>query len=190
MVESFLHVPGWKVRGVTRNPTSPAAKALTEKGVEVIQGNLDDPSSLPAAFEGANAIYAVTDFWTPIFDGSSEGKVKPGQGILEWAYELEVQRGKNIADAAAPIIGKPLEKFIWSALSDVNERSNGKWTSALHFDGKAAVTKYIYEAQPKLAKIMSMIQIGMYARTALDFPPFQPAKVCYSIGSLYAFWLT
>jgi hypothetical protein len=89
-------VPGWKVRGITRDPTSVAAKALAEKGIEVVQGNLDDPSSLPTAFESANAIYAVTDFWTPIFDGSSEGKVKPGQGILEWAYDLEVQQGKNI----------------------------------------------------------------------------------------------
>lgn len=183
-------MPGWKVRGITRDPTSVAAKALAEKGIEVVQGNLDDPSSLPTAFESANAIYAVTDFWTPIFDGSSEGKVKPGQGILEWAYDLEVQRGKNIADAAASIVGKPLEKFIWSALSDVNERSKGKWTSALHFDGKAAVTKYIFDAQPKLAKIMSMIQIGMYASTAQDFPPFAPTKVCPAIFSVYASWLT
>lgn len=42
--------------------------------------------------------------------------MSPGQTLREWCYELEVQQGKNIADAVATVEG--LEVFIWSGLSD------------------------------------------------------------------------
>ena len=37
---------GWKLRALTRNSDSYAAKELTRQGVEVVQGDLEDPSSL------------------------------------------------------------------------------------------------------------------------------------------------
>jgi uncharacterized protein YbjT (DUF2867 family) len=42
---------GWTVRAVTRNKESDAAKALTEKGAELITANYDDVISLVKAFE-------------------------------------------------------------------------------------------------------------------------------------------
>ncbi|KFY43320.1 hypothetical protein V495_04025 [Pseudogymnoascus sp. VKM F-4514 (FW-929)] len=52
----------YNVRAVTRNPSSEAAKALVARGLEVVNANLDDVSSLITAFRGSYAIFAVTDF--------------------------------------------------------------------------------------------------------------------------------
>jgi uncharacterized protein YbjT (DUF2867 family) len=66
VVHTFLSAsPPWRIRGLTRNPSSAASKALTAKGVEMVAADLDDSSTLPAAFAGATAIFAVTDFWGP-----------------------------------------------------------------------------------------------------------------------------
>lgn len=51
VVNVLLKTPGWKVRAITRNPTGDKAKALAARGVEVVQGNLDDEDSLVKAFE-------------------------------------------------------------------------------------------------------------------------------------------
>jgi uncharacterized protein YbjT (DUF2867 family) len=57
----FNDEPGWRVRGVTRNPSQ--HPLLEQQGIELVAANYDDPPSLETAFEGANAIFAVTDFW-------------------------------------------------------------------------------------------------------------------------------
>ena len=41
----------WKVKALTRNPTSDAAKKLAEEGIEVVQGTFDDEASLRRAFK-------------------------------------------------------------------------------------------------------------------------------------------
>ena len=129
------------------------------------------------AIEGAHVIFAVTDYWSPLFDPESQAKVKPGQTITEWAYDLEVTRGKNIVNAAATIVGKPLEKFIWSGLSKAKERSNGKYTHVYHFDSKAVITEYIQDALPRLAKVTSVMQVGNYTSNCFKMPHFAPHKV-------------
>lgn len=55
----------YRLRGLTRNTSSASAQALTAKGVEMIAADVDDFSSLRRAFDGAEAIFAVTDFWGP-----------------------------------------------------------------------------------------------------------------------------
>jgi uncharacterized protein YbjT (DUF2867 family) len=47
----LLKTPGWNVRIVTRNVESDNAKALKERGAEVVSANLDDEASLVKAFE-------------------------------------------------------------------------------------------------------------------------------------------
>lgn len=72
----------YKLRGVTRDISKPAAKALTERGVEMVAADLDDASSVEKAVKGAYGVFAVTDYWAKM-DG-------PG----------EIRQGKNMADAA------------------------------------------------------------------------------------------
>lgn len=72
----------FKLRGVTRDVSKDAAKALTEQGVEMVAADLDDKASLVKAFEGAYGVFAVTDFWATM------------------DKDIEVKQGKNMADAA------------------------------------------------------------------------------------------
>lgn len=52
VVNVMKKTPGWKVRAVTRNPDSDAAKKLAEDGsVEVVRADFDDEASLVKAFE-------------------------------------------------------------------------------------------------------------------------------------------
>jgi hypothetical protein len=41
------------LRAVTRNPAKSAARALADRGAEVVQADLDDEASLQRAFDGA-----------------------------------------------------------------------------------------------------------------------------------------
>src|SRR5206468_1467099 len=54
-----LQKRGFIVRALTRDPASPKAKALAEKGVEVVAGDLTDRASLDAALRGAHGAYSV-----------------------------------------------------------------------------------------------------------------------------------
>jgi len=141
----------------------PECRALSDKGVEVVQGNFDDVGSLIAAFEGANVVFGVTDFWAPMFNPATKAKLAPGQLINEYCFDLEVQHGKNIADAVSTIASTTLTHYIWSSLSNVRKWSKGKYTWVYHFDSKAVIYEYILQNYPELAKRTSTVQIGSYA---------------------------
>ena len=72
---------GWRLRALTRNPQSHAAQSLASWGVELVQGDMDDTTSLARAATGLYGIYSVQDFWAV-------------------GAKREVQQGKNVADAA------------------------------------------------------------------------------------------
>ncbi|UQC88037.1 Pex13 protein [Colletotrichum lupini] len=112
----------WQVRGVTRDAAKDSSKALAAKGVEVVAADLGDKASLAAAVKGASAVFAVTNYWDKM------------------DKELEIQQGKNIADAA---LEAGVEHFIFSSLLDVNKLSKGALPDVYHFDSKAAVEEYI-----------------------------------------------
>src|SRR5262245_35704167 len=65
VVESLLATGRYAVRAACRNPASEAAKALAQRGVDVVKGDLLDAGSLRAAFEGAYGAFLVTNFWDP-----------------------------------------------------------------------------------------------------------------------------
>lgn len=113
-----------------------------------------------AAFQGADAIFSNTDFWTQFFNPTTREKLKPGQTINEYCYDVEVQQGKNVADAAATV--GSLDRFILSALCNAKKLSKGKYTQVYHFDSKANIVEYVREKHPDLAAKMSVVQVGVY----------------------------
>ena len=180
MAELFLHEPGWTVRGITRDPSKPAAKALAAQGIDIVRGDMDDVQSLKAAFHGAYAIFAVTDFWAGFRDPANHTiAAKLGLLINEYAQTLEVNQGKKIADAAAATEG--LQRFVYSALSDTRKWSGGKYQWIYHFDGKAKVVEYVRAKLPDLTVKMSTIQICFYATNWKLLPVFGPQKVNLNI---------
>ncbi|GFF71749.1 hypothetical protein CNMCM6936_003239 [Aspergillus lentulus] len=60
VVEAFLTEKDYIIRGVTRQPQSEKAQALSKRGVEVVEAD-NDEASLVKAFEGASAMVANCD---------------------------------------------------------------------------------------------------------------------------------
>lgn len=158
VAELYAKEAGWKVRGISRDPSK--AESWTAKGVEVVKADLNDTESLVAAFKGANAIFSNTDFWNQFYNPATQEKLKPGQSINEYCYDVELQQGKNVADAAATV--EALDRLIMSSVCNVKKLSKGKYTWVYHFDAKANAVEYIREKYPKLAAKMSIVQIGVY----------------------------
>jgi NmrA-like family len=165
VANTFLKLPEWRVRGVTRNPLSPAAQVFAQKGIEIVKADLNDKNSLISAFQGANAIFAVTDFWAPFSDPDNIPRATArGVTINEYAYAVEIDLGINVAQAAADSsVSMTLEHYIFSSLADVRKWSKEKYTWVYHFDSKAKVVHYIKECLPALHAKMSTVQIGFYA---------------------------
>jgi uncharacterized protein YbjT (DUF2867 family) len=106
----------WSVKALTRNPDSAAAKSLSNKGVEVVKGDMDDKDSLTKAMTGAYGVFSVQDLWSSGITG-------------------EIHQGKNMADAAKSC---NVKHFVYSSVGGA-ERNSG----IAHFESKFVVEKYI-----------------------------------------------
>ncbi|KAJ8606790.1 hypothetical protein MRB53_040716 [Persea americana] len=161
VARTFAQLPGWHVRGISRDTTSDGAQALTKLGVEVVKADLQDKASLSKAFAGAHAIFVNTDFMIGYRDADPDKATK-------MAYDLEYASGKNAVDAAADIA--TLERFIYSSLTPVKRADKtGKYSRAAQTEVKAAVKDYIEQAHPALYKKTSFIYPG-----DLWFPVINP----------------
>lgn len=92
VVRSLLKV-GFNVRALCRNPESPAARALAERGVRVIRGDLEDRASLEAAMKGVHGVFGVQNFWEgiPTSKLGEEGEIRQGKNLLDAAGAAGVQ---------------------------------------------------------------------------------------------------
>ncbi|TVY62421.1 NmrA-like family domain-containing protein 1 [Fusarium oxysporum f. sp. cubense] len=164
VANAFFQLPDWHIRGISRDPTSPAAQHWISRGVEVVKADIDNIDSLKDAFRGATAIFAVTDIYNLIFNPANiSGAHEAGITVNEYARNIETKQGMNIAIAAnCPAVSVTLTHFIFSNLSDTKRWSRGKYTWNFHFDGKADVVKQIKEKMPDLAAKLSTVQVGMY----------------------------
>ncbi|KAL5604704.1 uncharacterized protein BROUX77_004890 [Berkeleyomyces rouxiae] len=154
---------GFRVRGICRNTSSEAAVKLAALGAEMVPANLDNLETLVPAFAGANVIFSVTQYWEPFFAGRPKA-AELGITCRRYAYDVELQQGKNITDAAATTVDTlDANGFLVSTLSHAGKCSNGKWKELYHFDAKADVFPYyVQEKYPELAKKMSCIQTGYF----------------------------
>ncbi|KAM0476055.1 hypothetical protein ACHAP7_007163 [Fusarium lateritium] len=174
VVSTFLHDPEWLVRGITRNPSSPKAKSLKACGVDMVQADLDDKASLSNAFQDANAIFAVSDFWGIYNDPRNRDKPKLGQPRNEWTKAQETQQLKNIIDEAAEFTS--LERFIISSLPNVTKLTGGRYTNVCHHDSKADAVEYGEQHQPHLWSKTSVFLPGYFLSNFLSHPMTQPTR--------------
>jgi len=61
----------------------PQAKEFAAQGVEIVRADLDDVESLKKAFDGANIIFTVTNYWEPFFRPDCGRKHKTGHFMQE-----------------------------------------------------------------------------------------------------------
>ena len=162
----------WKVRGTSRDPTSEKAKAWEAKGVEMVKADANDASSLKAAFHGATAIFALTDFWTVAWACVQQQSVKDEE-LQEHCYNVELQQGKNMADAAAAVEG--LQRFIFSGLPLTSDYGN--YQHSYHIDSKARIMDYVRNQHPDLNKKTSEVQLSTFFENWQWQMPTMPRKV-------------
>ena len=103
------------VHGLTRSVDSERAQQLVDRGVTMVEGNLNDPESFRSHVAAVDAVFAVTNFWT-------EG------------YDAQVQQGKHLADVAAE---EAIEQFVFSGVG-----SHWEETGVPHFDSAAEIDQY------------------------------------------------
>lgn len=88
------------VRALTRNPNSDAARALAERGAEVVQADFSDAASTAAALAGADGAFLVTNFWA---HGSAQREITEVENLVA---------GARAAD---------LRHVVWSTLEDTRD---------------------------------------------------------------------
>lgn len=114
-----LLADGWKVRGLTRDSSKPAARELAAAGAEMAAGDMDKRSELDAAFKGAYGVFSVQNYWIPTvgFDG-------------------EIRQGKNVADAAK---AAGVKHLVYSSVGAAQRGMGQK-----HFETKWIIEQYIH----------------------------------------------
>ncbi|XP_019618952.1 PREDICTED: nmrA-like family domain-containing protein 1 [Branchiostoma belcheri] len=88
VANALLEDPEFKVRIVTRSASSDKAKALQERGAEVIEGNFDDASSLERALQGAHGTFVMTQHSFEVPD-SDQLEIKQ---LEDGTYELSLSK--------------------------------------------------------------------------------------------------
>ena len=183
VARTFLALPEWHVRCLTRNTSSKASQNLVSLGAEVVQADMDTESSMSNAFKDVHAIFLNTDFWEtyrPLSSGTApETPAEPSPSAI--ALEREVSHGKNAALAASKV--PTLEKFIYSALLPMKKLSHGKYVHSYHWESKAAIVDFINSEVPELAKKTSEIYLGAYTTNPLIMPRLDPASGKYTFIS-------
>ncbi|OAA66922.1 NAD(P)-binding domain protein [Niveomyces insectorum RCEF 264] len=115
----------FKIRGVTRDTSKPAAQQLAASGVEVVSGDLSNAASAAKAVAGAHTVFLVTNYWESM------------------SRDTEVAQGKVVADASKQ---QGVQHLIFSSLRDVAQISSGRLPHVYHFDGKADIEQYIRDS--------------------------------------------
>lgn len=100
----------WRVRALTRDPSSAASRALRAEGAEVLGVDAEDVGSLCRAFDGAYGVFNV-------------------QNPMTSSIEAEVRQGRNVAEAAAAV---RVAHVVYGAAGVCDEITGvGSWDSKL-----------------------------------------------------------
>jgi uncharacterized protein YbjT (DUF2867 family) len=78
---------GFQLRGMTRKPDSPAARALHDLGITVVQGDLDDAGSLREALDDCWGVFALQNTW----EAGVGREEEQGKRLAALAHEAGVQ---------------------------------------------------------------------------------------------------
>ena len=109
---------GHRVRGLTRKPDSEKAMLLEEEGVEIVEGDFNDPDSIKKAMKDVDAVFLM---------GTS----------FEEGIEAEVRHGITVADIAKE---ESLKHLVYTSVSSANEN-----TGVPHFESKFKIEEHIRE---------------------------------------------
>ncbi|KAJ9611623.1 hypothetical protein H2200_004807 [Cladophialophora chaetospira] len=166
----------FRLRGLTRDPTSDAAQALSRAGVKMVKGDLDDVSSLHQAFEGATHIFANTDSNRIMWDATRHPEyLAQGQSPAEYGAAIEKRHGAKIVEAAAAV--PTLRRIVYSGLASPRRWSEGGYSKVAMFDVKEEIAD-MFRARRELQRKFSVVMVGFYASDAALMPEvYAPEKL-------------
>ncbi|KAJ7055679.1 NAD(P)-binding protein [Mycena amicta] len=142
----------YRIRAFTRDASKPAAKALADKGAEIVVVSLtvENKDAVFKAFEGADFVFMVTN-WAEHGDPPRE-----------------TTEGKLMIDAAK---AAGVKGIVWSGLPSIDALSGGKYKQVGHFESKARVSEYGRQSGVPFVDV----QAGGYASNSLTF--LRPTKI-------------
>ncbi|KAJ7707753.1 NAD(P)-binding protein [Mycena rosella] len=146
----------YKVRVLTRDPSNKRAKELAARGVECVQGSLDNLATVAAAFEGVYGAWVNTDSFTV-------------------GEQKEVYLGIKMFEIAKR--ARSVRHYIWSSLDYVNKKANyDPLYQVDHYNAKGTVAEFM-KAQDSIvsdsAMSWSAVSTGPYM-DMLKIPFFGP----------------
>ncbi len=103
------------VYGLTRDASSDTAESLADRGVTMVEGDLDEPDTFAPHVADVDTVFAVTNFWTV-------------------GYDQQVQQGKNIADVASE---EGVDQLVFSGVG-----SHWEDTGVPHFDSADEIERH------------------------------------------------
>jgi len=116
VLRHLLKQRGWKLRALVHRADPRGVDGLKQQGVEFVQGDLEDVSSLEAAVRGVYGVYSVQNFWAV-------------------GAKREVQQGKNLA-AVAKKAG--VQHLVYSSVGGAERK-----TGIPHWESKWEIENYI-----------------------------------------------
>ena len=129
------------IRAITRDPAGAKAKALVNKGIQVVQGDADDEASMIKAFANVYGAFLVTNFWADMSMAHEVAQTKTLQNAVIAANVKHVVL--STLEDTRPVINATTEKDTWPVL----EEGSGSYVP--HFDGKGAASKeFLASAAP------------------------------------------
>ncbi|KZV78694.1 NAD(P)-binding protein, partial [Exidia glandulosa HHB12029] len=142
----------YRLRGLTRDASKPAAQKLKEEGVEIVAVDISvgNESAVRDAFASAEIIFAVTNFWEHL------------------DKDREITEGKVMVDAANAV---GVKLFVFSGLPSVSKLSGGKYTRVVHWDSKAHIVEYARSQLPTVVDVQ-----GGFYMTNLSNSTIAPKK--------------
>jgi uncharacterized protein YbjT (DUF2867 family) len=119
VVRQLLQQPDFGIRALTRDPAKPRAQALSQKGVEIVAGDLEDLGSVRRALEGAYGVFSVQNF-------------------LEAGFEGEIRQGKQLIEAAK---AAGVQRFVYSSVVSADQN-----TGLPHFESKWQIEQHLQDS--------------------------------------------
>jgi uncharacterized protein YbjT (DUF2867 family) len=113
-----IRAKGFSVRAITRDPSTPKARALAAPGVEIVRGDLHNETSILPALERVYGVYSVQNW--------QEGP------------QSEIEQGINLVDAAKRAAVRHL---VYSSVGSADKN-----TGIPHFDSKFQIEQHIRAA--------------------------------------------
>jgi len=110
-------IPGLALRGLTRSTSSPNSQILAKKGVAMVQGNLEQASTLSSALSGVDIAFLMTD-------NTSKG-----------GAATEIVQGKTFIDCAQKA---GVNHIVFTSVDGAERDSK-----VPHFDSKFVVEEYL-----------------------------------------------